>query len=333
MAAAPPLNFSIYQYKRPYHRPIQLKQGRFFHREGLILCLNQQGKQQLAEVAPFPGLQPENIEDCIQQLHRLRQGSQEMPFPSVAWGLHQLQYPLHAPAFVKPLPINTLISGLDTDEFRARIQKRYTQGYRCFKIKVGLKALFHEIERVRHVLALYPDITLRLDANRSWSYSEFESFIKNIDLHRVEYFEEPFRDQAEYAKLKTEDWQYIALDESLAYASKAFLLQASAFVIKPMVLGPVRLAQLLQWAEHGHKKIVFSACFETSVGLGHLAKYAAHYAPTTPCGLDTHQSFKTDIWEPHIQINRGKLRFNQAFFTAESHPPLKWNTTYIRKID
>jgi o-succinylbenzoate synthase len=330
----PALNFSIYRYERPYHQPIQLKQGRFSDRDGLILCLEQQHGTHFAEVAPFPGLQPETPEDCIQQLKQLQKG-EELPdmFSSVAWGLHQLQNPYPAQSAYTPLAINTLISGLDTEAFYKRVQTCYTQGYRCFKIKVGLKEISLEIHRIRSILDDYPDITLRLDANRSWSFQEFDTFIASLDLRRIEYFEEPFRDMAEYAKLKLEHWQYIALDESLTSADPHFLLQASAFVIKPMVLGPARLAQVLLWAQRSQKKIVFSACFETSVGLSYLAKYAADYAPKTPCGLDTHQSFRTDIWTPYIQIEQGLLRFDQDFFMAESQHQLKWNTTYIRKID
>lgn len=331
---AAPLNFTIYRYKRPYHQPIQLQQGRFSDRDGLILCLEDDNGPHFGEVAPFPGLQPETLADCVQQLKQIQKGEPpDILFPSVAWGLHQLQTPRMVRSSYSPLPINTLISGLDTDAFHGSVRERYAQGYRCFKIKVGLKALYLEIQRIRDVLNGFPDITLRLDANRSWNIRSFNAFTEAIDLRRVEYFEEPFRDIAEYAKLKLEHWQYIALDESLTSADPSFLLRASAFVIKPMVLGPNRLAQLLQWAKHDEKKIVFSACFETSIGLGYLAKYAAEYAPETPCGLDTHQSFQTDVWTPQIQIKQGALHFDQAFFTAESQRQLKWNTTYIRKID
>ena len=198
---------------------------------------------------------------------------------------------------------------------------------------MGLQELSLEIERIRQVIRDYPDITLRLDANRSWSFGAFQHFIEDLDLSRIEYFEEPFRDTAEYAKLKSEHWKHIALDESLANADRDFLSQASAFVMKPMVLGPARLEQLLQWAKRSEIKMVLSACFETSVGLGHLAKYAASHAPQTPCGLDTHRSFTADLWTPQIHIKQGKLDFQQAFFTAASQGQLKWNTTYIRKIN
>lgn len=333
------LKFDIYRYKRPYAQPIQLKQGRFSDREGLILRLEQKDSIYLGEVAPFPGLQVETLSDCIQQLKQLQRGENiQHLFPSVAWGLHQLQRPLtslteHGHPPVNTLPVNTLISGLATQAFYKRVSERYAQGYRCFKIKVGLQTLSLEIERLRQISSHYPDITLRLDANRSWGFREFKHVIEALDLRQVEYFEEPFRDIAEYAKLKSEHWSYIALDESLTSRDKDFLLQASAFVIKPMVLGPTRLAQLLEWVKHSGTKIVFSACFETSVGLGYLATCAANHAPQTPCGLDTHQSFTLDVWTPQIQIEEGTLDLQQAFFTAASQGQLKWNTTYIRKIN
>lgn len=327
------MNFSIYRYERPYAQAIQLKQGRFRYRKGLIISRMTSKGIQYSEVAPFPGLQSETPEDCQNQLRKIQAGLRVNLYPSVAWGLHQLDSP-QCPPPVKSVPVNTLISGFKQDSaFYEQVHQRYAKGYRCFKIKVGLYTSQQEVHRIQTLLDTYSDITLRLDANKSWSYTQYEQFHRALKNPRLEYFEEPFRNPEEYAKLTAKQWKQIALDESLSLDMPHLLHSAQAFVLKPVVLGPERLAKLLALAQKQGKTIVFSSCFESSLGLSILAQYAAQYAPQTPCGLDTQQAFSEDIWTPAVEVTQGKIAFEQAFFGVQTQHQLKWKTRYIRKID
>lgn len=326
--------FEIFHYQRPYRQPLLLKQGRFDEREGLILRQKTPEGYRYGEVAPFPGLQPESITDCITQLKQLQTGQlcDTARFPSVQWGMYQLKETFSPPH--KHIPINTLISGYpDPHAFQQAVAQAYTKGYRCFKIKMGLMPRHEEISRIQTLLNTYQDIQLRLDANRSWTYDDFSYFIQSVESSQIEYFEEPFREASEYAKLTTQQWKQIALDESLNCGPTPHSHLAYALVLKPMVLGPRHLKTFLKQAHMHQQKVVFSACFESSWGLSVLARMAIQYAPETPCGLDTNQAFATDIWEPALQAEQGTIPFQQRFFTAQRHHQLQWNTTYIRKID
>lgn len=328
--------FDIFYYERPYKQPLLLKQGRFFAREGFILKQSSDPGVHYAEVAPFPGLQRESPGECLTQLRALKEGeiSIENLFPAVKWGLYQLNQRFKPPFSHPPLFINTLISGIpETSAFKETIAQRYNTGYRCFKIKVGLLPPAVEIARLTELLTQYPEIRLRLDANQSWNYNDFRCFSEALQSSQLEYFEEPFREPSEYAKLTTQQWKQIALDESLVHGKTNSAHLACARVLKPMVLGPQALKNHLKQARQHQQAVVFSACFESAWGLSILAQEALQHAPDTPCGLDTNQAFDIDIWEPTLEIQGGKMHFDQRFFTAQYHHQLKWNTTYIRKID
>lgn len=304
-------------------------------REGLILRQESDQGVCYAEIAPFPGLQAETLEDCLDELRALQTHhlSPEDTSPSVQWGLYQLtlEFP---PLQHAVLPLNTLISGTpDSQQFERRVAEAYEAGYRYFKVKVGLLSLTEEIARLYKLLSDYPDVILRPDANQSWCYSDFVKVVETLKSSRIEYFEEPFREPSEYAKLTTQQWKQIALDESLVHGKTNNVHLARARVLKPMVLGPQALKTHLKQAQAHQQTVVFSACFESAWGLSVLARKALQHAPETPCGLDTNQAFHSDIWEPKIEIQGGKVPFDQDFFTAQSHHQLKWNTTYIRKID
>lgn len=329
------VTFDIFFYERPYKQPLLLKQGRFFAREGLLLKRVSDQGVHYAEVAPFPGLQRETLADCLAQLKAIQEKrTPTRLFPAVEWGQYQLTQGFNQPLFNSPLPINTLMSGIaETSAFKDAIAQRYDAGYRCFKIKVGLLPSSVEIDRLTELLAQYPDIQLRLDANQSWRYEDFHHFSQILQSSRIEYFEEPFREPSEYAKLTTQQWKQIALDESLVHEEPHHAHLARARVLKPMVLGPQAMHSHLKQARKHQQTVVFSACFESAWGLSILAREAMQHAPETPCGLDTNQAFDRDIWEPPLEIQGGKMHFEQGFFTAQSHHQLKWNTTYIRKID
>ncbi len=311
-------------------QPLKLKQGLFTHREGLILRQQRQGRFHYGEVSPFPGLQKETLKDCADQLQRL---SENPPlFPAVAWGLHQLK---HTPVFLpqQKLNLNALLTGLDDTTFFERAEARYAEGYRCFKIKVGLQSIKQDKARLQQLLQLYPDIRLRLDANRGLKLDEFLRLQQAIPEAQLEYFEEPFATPEQYAQLSEAHWKLIALDESLFQGDTNLLSKARAFVLKPMVLGPERLFFLLDIARKNRIIPVISSCFESSLGLGYLASIAHTYAPEVSCGLDTWRGFSEDIWEPVLQAQQAVFDFDHVFFTASRLHQLKWNTQSIRKLD
>ncbi|MCC5843042.1 MAG: hypothetical protein JJU05_02195 [Verrucomicrobia bacterium] len=168
----------------------------------------------------------------------------------------------------------------------------------CVKVKLGPNPDF------RGVLNLLADVKgarLRLDPNRRWDVETALKIFRALPEESLEYIEEPFGEFESYAAIWGRCPVPVALDESLLASVPGGLAehpQVKALVIKPTLMGDaedrepwVRLA-----AETG-KSLVWSSCFESGVGLWHLARLASETGGTVS-GLDTGRVFAEDLVEP-----------------------------------
>jgi len=313
----------IAHYTLPYHQTLQLKQGHFQQREGLILSQSGPTGTRYGEVAPFPGLSPEKLSSCLQAL---QQTVHSYPIPaSVSWGLHMLQHPLPMPHPSACLPVNALLTGLEPKALMQTAQARYAEGYRSFKLKVGQQSLEQDLQSLHNLLRHLPEIQLRLDANRSWSLADLHTLLSQLPEQGIDYLEEPLKNPADYAYWPPSATCRLALDESLAEpAWQTWAGFAQVLVLKPMLLGPERLQACLALARETQKQVVFSSVFESGLGLRYLAQLAWQQAPQTPAGLDTWRMFAEDLWEPAFQTEAGQIKFCANVFTDPPQLRLKW---------
>lgn len=328
----------LYRYALPMRRPVHLKQGILKERQGLILqAQNEAGQWHWGEVAPFPGLHHESLPDCVRQLQEVDLNSVDLRgcFPSVAWGLEMLRQPLHPPlqkrrpVEARPqLTLNALLTEPENQDLDREAHSLYQAGYRCFKLKVGLRDPQRDLQRIQLIQQSFPDVTLRLDANRSWSLAQAQNFIERLPLQGIEYLEEPLKQPADYARLAprmTELKCALALDESLWEKQwKAYATYAQTLVLKPMRMGPTRLAECCIWAQKNRRQLVFSSVFESDLGLRYLALKAAQEAGTdSPHGLDTWRAFEHNLIDPGFQSsiksrekNPAQINLHSKLFTA-----------------
>lgn len=304
----------VYRYQLPFQRPFVLKQGTFKAREGLVLAAETSQGMQYAEIAPFPGLSTESLEDCLQAVRLCHNGA----FPAQAWGQYMLHHPLKALPEPQSLPLNALLPHLPEKSLLAEVEQRYQEGYRCFKLKVGILPLQEDLQRVQFLLQRFVGLRLRLDANRSWSLANAQAFA-NLLPEGVDYLEEALQDPAGYPDLLAVTTCPLALDESLAEPLPLELATMAEFwVLKPMLLGPERLFYWLKQARFYRRKVVFSSVFESGLGLRYLALLAQRYSPGLAAGLDTWRAFQTDLTEPAFSAVAGHLNFQDILFT---NPP------------
>ena len=154
-------------------------------------------------------------------------------------------------------------------------------------------------------------LRLRIDANRAWTLDETLRIWEALPPGLLEYFEEPLADPDDYARLWARAPVPVALDESLLLPEGQELAQAPAvcaLVLKPTLLGGA--AQWGSWLTLAKERgidITWSSCFESGVGLLHLASLARGYGPA---GLDTNRHFKEDLVYPRQQTRRGELPAN-----------------------
>jgi len=320
------MSFEIYHYHLPYTQAILLKQGLFKAREGLLLHDPQH--ETWAEVAPFPGLHTESLDDCLKQLQTIQRGFECNRSPAVAWGLQMLNHPLDNPAQI--LKVNALLSGNDWPAIQEQCQYYTQQGYRYLKLKVGFNDPKEELRQIQQIANKYPDLRLRLDANRCWSLPEALQFCQDLPHTVIDYLEEPFQDPGDILRFQQASDLAIAWDESLAQGLDANLLEAaSVYVLKPMLLGPQLTQDLIQTACKNGQRLVFSAVFESGVGLRYLARLAYKHSPDEAAGLDTWRAFESDICEPAFQVEQGQLDFKSKLFTA----PLRLRLNALTQID
>ena len=188
--------------------------------------------------------------------------------------------------------INALVdAAVDVDAAVIEAKALVAAGHRCLKVKVGrgvggpgAKADAHRLAAIR--AAVGPDVVLRADANRRFTFTEaldFGASVQELEVH-LQYVEEPTASSREMSAFFFTTGVPVALDEtideivrassSLAEASAAVARVAdrsngvAAVVMKPAVVGGLEATSTLaRIAMSRGVRPIISSAFETGVGL------------------------------------------------------------------
>lgn len=288
-----------FRYRLPLKSSLKLGSEQVDHREGILL--HTEGNW--SDVAPLPGFSKESIEDVVRYL---KQPSGPCP-PALKFGLDVLKRPLE-PCSV---PLNALLHG-STSEVLDRCRVVADSAFEVVKLKVGRGDVGGEIELVREVRnILRGNQKLRLDANRAWNFESACEFATGVADGSIEYIEEPLQNALQLEELRGVTGVRYALDETLADRMSLDLFpNAAALVYKPTLLGGRE--RIHEIAGMG-KPIVFSACFESGVGIARIAQLATEFSPHVPAGLDTHSWLNTDIVSAGLDFFDGRLEISSRF--------------------
>lgn len=285
----------VYRYTLPLAQPLHLPFYTLTERTGYVVRLTRDdGTIGLGDAAPLPGFSRESADD----LQHWLQQAVEPPPPSLRFALDTAE--TSAWPTSPGVPINGLISRGCAD-LRGAARALLQSGYRAVKLKVGNDTLENDIAAVHAVAAeLDHRCPLRLDANRAWDWENALAFARAVAGLNIEYIEEPLCDPERLAEFNSASGMPIALDETTLNAPLCeSLLQSgrvAAVILKPTLLGSVDTVRSLVAAARSHgAKPVFSACFESGLGLTAIARMAAAFAPNIPCGLDTYRWLARDV--------------------------------------
>lgn len=298
----------LFRYQLPLDAGVVLRNQRLKTRDGLLVCLNQDGREGWGEIAPLPGFSQESLEACQQAatawLHGWQQGDDAaLPhYPSVAFGLScacaELEQSLPTAADYRAAPLCTG----DPDELFAMLSA--LPGEKIAKVKVGLYEAVRDGMMVNLLLEAVPDLRLRLDANRAWTPLKAEQFARYVNPQwrdRIAFIEEPCRTRDESRAFAQQYGIAIAWDESLREADFRFVAEpgVAAVVIKPTLTGS--LQQVREQVEAAHAaglQAVISSSIESSLGLTQLARIAAWLTPDAVPGLDTLNLMQAQLLRP-----------------------------------
>jgi O-succinylbenzoate synthase len=330
--------FELYRYRVPLKAPLRLKDATLRYRGGvLIRLLGESGVEGWGEASPLPGFSRESLEGVTEQLRELagsvpgREVGESMaePFgepglsclaPSARFGVELAVWNLRAsaggvplPALISPrhrrvVPLNGLLMG-DANVIFREARRMRAAGYRAVKLKVGSQSVAEDASLVRIVSRrLGGAVSLRLDANRAWSFEEAARFFRLTAGMRFEYVEEPLTDPARLCELARTGRIPVALDESLAEMEPEELDEhrhVRAVVLKPTLLGGI--SRTLRFAERALRlsmKPVISSAYETGIGTAALVALAAGIGEEpVPAGLDTYRQLAGDVVRPRLDLS------------------------------
>jgi O-succinylbenzoate synthase len=294
----------LFRYRLPLVTPVGCGDAMLNVREGLLIRQAEGDCERWAEAAPLPGC---SIETLSQAITAARDGDWGR-YPSLRFARASLD---HRQATGR-LPICALLIGTPNnlvDDIRQIGQLPHP----AVKLKVARGApLEEDIELVRLLRrALRPGQRLRLDANRGWTFDQARHFASAVTDCSIEYIEEPSEDPADFERLHIQCGLPYALDETIRQRDVLRdFPHAAALVVKPTLIGSA--VDLRPLANHG-APLVFSASFESGVGLQQVAHLAHLLAPDVPAGLDTYRWLAADVLQTRLNLQQGYLDLDQSW--------------------
>lgn len=286
----------VFAWEIPLEAGVVLRDRRLKTRSGLLVRLSSGTRQGWGEIAPLPGFSQETVAEAHREtvtwLASWCAGRQpvESLLPSVAFGLSCALAELSATLPAEGSYHSAILCTGDPDELLLRLQK---QANPLAKMKVGLCEPVRDGMMVNLLLEALPTLTLRLDANRSWTLEKALNFARFVAVElrpRIAFLEEPCRTPVDSLRFSAETGIALGWDESARETGFQLLGEPGvrAIVIKPTLTGSLtKVRQLIAQAHQAGLKAVISSSLESSLGLSQLARIAHWLTPDVIPGLDT----------------------------------------------
>ncbi|WP_350432357.1 o-succinylbenzoate synthase [Shewanella sp. H8] len=337
---------TIYQYHIDLNPSLPVGIQRIDCRKGLVLYIQLNNHQTAwAEIAPLSGLDIDNqaitgfsqesLDEVQSQLQQLLASFIDQPLailndiakqtklPSLAFSLSLLDAKLTQtlPVRIENPRIQSAVVPLLYDGMSTQVvnEKLLTQSsINSVKIKVAQTSIASEIQFIYQVLAIAPQVTLRLDANRGFSLEQAIDFLACLPKHKIEYIEEPCIIPSDNPQIFRQLGIKFALDESLnspKFDLSLALLQPGlgALIIKPMLLGSLeKLQHMINQAHLEGVRCILSSSLEADMGINDLRLVSQALTPDESPGLDTLSAFSQSLLSASCgltpQLNHKALR-------------------------
>ena len=331
------------EYRRfslPLARPLETAGGTIESREGVLVRATEGDVVGLGEATPLPGW-TESLSECEAALERAAEAVERGNVGGAVRALDEtsaarhgvtlaladaqgedMAMPLYqflcAESRVARVPVNATIGDGSPEAAAETASEAVDRGFSCCKLKVGLRSVDADVERLRRVReAVGPDVELRADANGGWTFEEAREAVEAFDDLDVSILEQPLPAGAleGHAELRGRGVA-IALDEGVlehGIDAVSEAKAADAIVLKPMALGGVGVArELAAWAS----ELGIGAYVTTTID-GVVARTAAvHLAASIPdvpaCGLATGELLAADLGPDPVPIANGAAVVPQA---------------------
>jgi L-alanine-DL-glutamate epimerase-like enolase superfamily enzyme len=224
------------------------------------------------------------------------------------------------------VPVNATVGDGSVAETVRGAESAVAEGFDCLKLKVGVRDLEADLDRLRAVRAAVGDrITLRADANGAWTRAEAGRAVDALGDPEVglAYVEQPLpaddhaghralRERASSAGSGAGDGVGIALDESVNGASRwphPIADYADVAVLKPMAqAGPVPTVALARHLRSRGVTPVVTTTVDAVVARTAAVHVAAAIPDVPPCGLATADLLAEDLAADPAPVEDGAVR-------------------------
>lgn len=304
----------------------------------------------IGEVAPIPGLSPEDIDEIPEKLNQLKtdlksvvlpKNEEEVlalaknlagtSFPSVQFGLEVALLDLinggkrhiftRQPQSID-IPINGLVWMGDADYMKNQIRERLEQGFNCIKLKIGALDFDTEVSIIRELRRVSNDLIIRLDANGAFQVNEVLRKLKVLSSYNIHSIEQPILPmQPESMEIVCKNSRIpVALDEELIgifnEKDRIELLQGlhpHYVVLKPSLHGGFRSVK--SWIDLAETQGIgwwITSYLESNMGLNAIAQFVSRYKSNTlHHGLGTGTLYSNNIMAP-LRVERGQFKYAQG---------------------
>jgi L-alanine-DL-glutamate epimerase-like enolase superfamily enzyme len=213
-----------------------------------------------------------------------------------------------------PVTCNATLPAANPATLRTAAERWAAEGFRTFKLKVGMAGDVTQVATVRETLG--PDVLIRIDANGAWTVDQAVERLRAMARHTIELAEQPVDGLEQMAKLRGRSRIRLAADESVASARDA----RRAVELGACELATVKLAKVggigaaLEVADH--LQLYMSSALEGPVGIA----AAAHSVQALPLrdgghvpahGLATERLFSESIGQG-VEGVGDELRLGEA---------------------
>ncbi|WP_138429536.1 o-succinylbenzoate synthase [Fodinibius saliphilus] len=350
------MSLTAYQYHLPFKKKLDTSSKTFAYRKGIVLVYQtSSGKKIFGEIAPLPGFSKNSLDKIETELQEhvdiiietlkssspvveLQKMYDKFTFsPSLTFGLDTIAYQTTAldkginmadilfSTYNETVPVNTL-GNLLSENVCTEVHQLTRKGFKTIKFKVG-RSIETEYQQLREIRSTFPELTIRLDANRAWTLEEAITNCKLFSPLDIEYLEEPLKRATTqmYKELFQATNLPLGIDETIIKDDfwPDILPFTSHVIIKPMVLGNFKKIFATNTLANTHdNKTVYTTSLESGIGRIVTALFASGLGSNQSAhGLTTGSLLDRDLIYDSNNIFNGvyQLPFKDIPFSIDSH--------------
>lgn len=207
----------------------------------------------------------------------------------------------------KRISVNGVVSYSDPQQCVAAARRLLQNGITTVKVKVGGGDIQTDLAKIAALREHFEDqLTLRLDANGSWSFDKAISYLPQFEQFQIEYIEQPVRECNLFSRLREYTTIKLAADECVEdYQTAVSLIRnrvPDVIIIKPLLIGGVRKSlAIAKLAKDAGIETVITTSLDGATGRRAAVVTAALSESNMSHGLSTGALFEHDP-EPDYYI-------------------------------